>query len=336
MEFLRKLRWVLYPSVFILVFLFGSYCTFPNEVVRKLVDGVVINAAMALGPKDRGLPTITMDKVSLWRGSGVSMKGLKVVWPADPKTPALVINLDALMGRIGLFSLLTNTKKISSKGEFYGGYMESQVSIKKPNNLAGLNISLDKIDLAKMDFIEASLGTPLKGILDVMVDVDANSQLNKDGTGTIKINLENGIFGPGNINLPAGGFVSSLAVPLLKLGKLTMDLSLDKGQVSSKTFTLTGGELEAEMQLNIGLGRVPQVSRLDGTGWFSLKKEFLAANETFKMLFDLIPELRAAQQGDGKVGFSIKGTLSRPQFKLEKAVGLLKNPKPNQPPEANE
>ena len=335
MKFLRKLRWVLYPSVFILVFIFGSYCSFPEEVVRKLVDGVVLNAAMAIGPKERGLPNINMNKVSLWRGTGISIDGLKIIWPPSIKSTALNLNFDSLKGRVGIFSLLTNTKTISSKGDFYGGYMDSEIRIRMPNNLASLNVSLEKIDLAKMDFIETLIGAPLKGILDLMVDVDANSQLSKDGTGTIKVNLENGVFGPGNLNLPAGGFVSSLAVPLLNLGKLTVDLSLDKGQVTSKTFTLTGGDLEAEMQLLVSLGRVPQVSRLDGTGWFSLKKEFLAANETFKMLFDLIPELRAAQQGDGKVGFSVRGSVSRPQFKLESSVGLLK-PKAVQPPDMNE
>lgn len=325
MEILRKLRWVLYPSVFIFVFLFASYCTFPTDVVRKFVDNAVMNAALAIGPKDRGLPNISMDKVSLWRASGVSVSGLKIMWPAGNKSLPLSLAIDSLKGRLGLFSAFSSTKKISVLGNFYGGQLESQFKIRKPGTLAAIDLSLIKLDLAKVDFIESTLGAPLKGLFDIIVDIEADSQLSKDGSGVIKLNLENGLFGPGNINLPTGGFVSSLAVPLVKLGKLTVEMNLDKGVLASKSLTLSGGDIEAEMKLTIGLGRSPQMSRVDGNGWFSLKKEFLAANETFKMLFDLIPELRAAQQGDGKVGFAVRGILARPQFKLERYTAETKN-----------
>lgn len=325
MEILRKLRWVLYPSVFIFVFLFASYCTFPTEVVRKFVDNAVMNAALSIGPKDRGLPNINMDKVSLWRGSGVSVSGLKIVWPAGNKSLPLTLAVDSIQGRLGIFSLFSSTKKFSVLGDFYGGQLDSQFNIRKPGTLSAIDLTLTKLDLAKVDFLESTLGAPLKGLFDVIIDIESDSQFSKDGSGIIKLNLENGLFGPGNINLPTGGFVSSLAVPLIKLGKLNLELNLDKGQLASKSLTLSGGDLEAEMKLTIELGRSPQMSRVEGSGWFSLKKEFLAANETFKMLFDLIPELRAAQQGDGKVGFSVRGILARPQFKLERYTAETKN-----------
>ena len=87
-----------------------------------------------------------------------------------------------------------------------------------------------------------------------------------------------------------------------------------------KELNLSGGDLESEMQLSVALGRVPQISRVNGRGWFSLKKEFINGNETIKTLYDLMPELRSAYSGDGKVGFMIRGTVSRPMFRLEQYV----------------
>src|SRR5690606_39084914 len=135
--------------------------------------------------------------------------------------------------------------------------------IRKPSTLAAVDLSLLKLDLAKIDFIESSLGAPLKSLFDIIIDVEADSQFSKDGSGIIKLNLDNGLFGPGNINLPTGGFVSSLAVPLVKLGKLNIEMNLEKGQLTSKSLTLSGGDLEAEMKLTIGLGRSPQMSRVE-------------------------------------------------------------------------
>lgn len=318
MELLRKLRWVLYPSISLLVFLLAAYCTFPDQVVRKFVDTTVFNIALSMGPHDRGIPTVTMKDASLWRGSGVEVEDLKIVWAATPtKTLPFSLRFDAVKGRVGLFSLLSSTKSISSQASFYGGSMDAAVKIRKNGELATLELNLSKLELEKLDFIEVALGAPLKGLLEVKADMNANSQFHKDGTGTLRVYLDKGVFGPGNLKLPAGGFVSTLAVPQVNLGKLLIELSVDKGQITSKSLSLNGGDLEAHMQANITMAKVPQFSRIEGSGWFSLKKEFINGNETIKMLFDLIPELKSAQQGDGKIPFSLGGTLGRPQFKLE-------------------
>ncbi|MCA9507327.1 MAG: type II secretion system protein GspN [Myxococcales bacterium] len=317
MEILRKLRWFFYPSVIIFVFLFASYCTFPEEVVRRFVDYTIFNAAMAVGPKNHGFPDVKMEKASLWRGSGVSVSGLKLSWPTPNKMNPINVQIDSLKGRVALSSLLSSTKKISILGQFYGGKLDSHFKIRQPNTLLGVELSLTKLNLAKIDLLEAALGSQLRGVLDIQVDVESQSQLSKDGTGLIKLILDNAAYGPGSLNVPMGGFVSNLSVPLINLGKLNIEMNLAKGKLDSKVFSLKGGDLEGEMKLAVELGRVPQLSRLDGSGWFSLKKEFVASNETFKMLFDLIPELRTAQQGDGKVGFSIRGIFGRPYFKLE-------------------
>ncbi len=322
MELLRKLRWVLYPNVAIFVLLFSAYCSFPDEVVRKFVDTAIFNTALMVGPKDRGAPTITMADVGLWRGSGVKVEDLKIIWaPSPTKQMPLSLNIDSLKGRIGFLSLVSATKNISGQMDLYGGSMDAAVKIRKSGELASLDMNLSKLDLSKIDFIEGALGAPFKGILEIKTDITANSQFHKDGNGILRLSLDKGVFGPGNVNLPAGGFVSSIAVPQLNLGKLLVDFAVDKGLITSKSLTLNGGDLEGQMQLTITMAKMMPLSRLDGSGWFSLKKEFINANETVKMLFDLIPELRAAQQGDGKVQFSLRGMIGRPQFKLESNGG---------------
>jgi type II secretion system protein N len=327
LEILRKLRFVLYPSVFALVFIFAAYCTFPKAVVRDLAENSLLNAAISMGPRANGLPQVALKDVSLWRLSGISLQGLTIVWPLKKNESPFSLEIESLKARTGIFALLTGARSIYADANLYDGELSTRVKIRPKNNVDFINIDGEKINLAKVLFIEPMLGAPLAGVISLSVDLSAKSDLLKDGNGFIKLNLDNLSYGPGSINLPAGGFVSSLTVPKVNLGKLTADLTLEKGQFESKAFSLAGGDIEADLKLSIALGKRPSSSKITGDGWFSIKREFINANETIKMLFDLIPELRNASQRDGKIGLTIRGTLARPIPKIEQFVGERKEPK---------
>ncbi len=321
MEILRKLRWVLYPLVFGVMFLFAAYWTFPQGVIREMAESSLTGVAMGIGPRTRGIPQVSMKEVSLWRLSGVNLDGVKIEWPGKTAEPPLVMEFEAVKARMGIFSALTGSRSISSSVKFYDGDLDASVKMGQKTGLSYVYVSGSNINLGKMVFLETAFGAPLKGLINLAVDMSAKTDMTKDGSGFIRINLDNLSFGPGIVNLPAGGFVSSLTVPATSLGKLAIDLALDKGQLESKVFTLSGGDVEADLKLSVTLGKVPALSKVDGNGWFSVKREFVNSNETLKMLFDLIPELRAAQQGDGKVGISIRGTLARPMPRIERYMG---------------
>jgi type II secretion system protein N len=317
LEILRKLRWVLYPSVFILVFLLASYCSFPRSVLRLIAESSITHAALGITPSSRALPSVKIKDISLWRLSGVDIKGLSLEWPATKTQPPLAIFMDRFKGRTSIAALLSGANTIITDIKLYDGLITSDLRTNKNKNITNLDIEASKLDLSKIDMIQALVGSPLQGILNLFVDLKAASQLSKDGTGLINLKVDNAIFGPGHLNLPPGNIVSSITVPTISLGTLNANFSLDKGQLESKNLSLNGGDLEGEMQVAITLGRIPLLSRLNARGWFSLKKEFINNNETIKMLFDLIPELRFAKAGSGKVNFSIGGTLARPIPRLE-------------------
>ncbi|HXW60917.1 MAG TPA: type II secretion system protein GspN, partial [Myxococcota bacterium] len=286
------------------------------------------NVAMRMGPITRGSPKISIKDVFLWRLSGMELRDLKIMWPATQKEAPIQIDIDKLKSRISIFPLFVGRKSITTNADFYNGTLSSDISLTKQSSLSNIDASLKKLDLAKMAFLETMIGAPLKGLMTMMVDLNARTDMSKDGSGSLSLNIDKGGFGPGTLSLPEGGLVTSFSVPQVNLGLINAKFTLDKGQLESKAFTLSGGDLEGDMQLSLSLGRVPQLSRLNGKGWFSLKKEFINQNETIKMLFDLLPELRAASQSDGKVGFSLRGTLMRPQFRLENYVAAKAAPAP--------
>lgn len=333
LEILRKLRWVLYPSVFIVFFLVGSYCSFPSTVLRSFAETSLTRAALGVAPSSRGFPKVSIKDISLWRLSGADLKDVAISWPATKKEPPISFDIDNLKGRLGIMGLLSGSQNITTDVKLYGGLVSTDIKTNKQKILTNLNIKASKLNLGKIDFIQAFIGAPLQGILNLTVDLKASSQLSKDGVGNLSLNLEQGVFGPGNLKLPPATMVPSISVPQISLGVLKANFTLDKGQLESKSFSLSGGDLEADLQLTITLGRIPALSRLSGRGWFSLKKELVNSNETFKMLFDLIPELRAAKNGDGKVGFILGGTLGRPMPRLDSSA--VRMPPPKEPTEVS-
>lgn len=325
MEIFRKLRFFIYPSAFFLVFIMAAYCTFPKSVLREVAETSITHAALNYGPEGPGLPSVALDDVSLWRLSGISIKGLKVAWPEKKNELPTVLFIDSLKARIGIFSLLQGSKSLSVSMGLYGGEIDFFAKILKTDALGHLKITTDHVNLAKMAFIETMLGAPMQGIVTMALNVQAKEELSKDGNGSFKLTLDQLRYGPGSLKLPSGGMVSSLTVPEVNLGKLVADFSAEKGQVESKVITLTGGDVEADFKLSITLDSDTPRSQIFGNGWFSIKPEFISANETLKMLYDLLPALRSAQQGDGKVGIAIRGTLARPDFSLERFNGMKPN-----------
>jgi type II secretion system protein N len=316
---LNKLRYVLYSALFAIIFLCAAYCTFPKDVLKYAATSVITNTAFTLGPKNRGLPTVSLDDVSLWRLSGMRLNDLKILWPANKDHVMIALKADSISSRLGIISLLFGGQNILGQSRLYGGELHGQVKLKKDRALDVLALSATKIDLGKMDFVEATLGSPLQGIINVNLSLKGNTELIQDGKGSITLSLDNLVYGPGSISLPVGGFVSSLTVPKVTLGRFLLNMILEKGEMTSKSCSLQGGDMEGDMKLSITLGRNPAMSRINGDGWFRIKPEFVGNNETLKMLFDLIPELKEAQaNNNNKVGLSLRGSLLRPQVRLEK------------------
>ena len=137
---------ILYPTVFLIMFLIGGYCSFPKPVVREMAESSITFAAFGLGPTNRGVPKVSIKDVSLWRLSGMDLSDIKVVWPGNQKELPLNIDIDRLKARLAIFAAMSGQKNLSANAKLYGGSLESEVFINKQNALTELEASLNKLD----------------------------------------------------------------------------------------------------------------------------------------------------------------------------------------------
>jgi type II secretion system protein N len=319
LDILRKLRWVIYPSVFIIVFLVGMVSTFPHDTVEQIARNAITSAAIVNGPQGRSMPVVTIDDASLWRFTGVDLSKLKINWPGSMEVAPLELAVDRIRARMGVWGLLVGNKNLYSNVEMYGGNLETWLNMRK-TGLGYVELQGENISLSKISILESLLGVQIAGILKTSAQFDSSSDMVKDGEGEGTLEIKDAFFGPGSLNLPAGGFVSTVQVPKISLGQVKVSVDLNKGQVNSKTISFLGGDLEAEITMNVTLGKNLKNSPITGTGWFSLNKKFIESNETIRTLFEIIPELKAANETGGKVGFALGGMLGAPRPRFQPYV----------------
>ncbi|MEI6805385.1 MAG: hypothetical protein WCK49_02630, partial [Myxococcaceae bacterium] len=57
---------------------------------------------------------------------------------------------------------------------------------------------------------------------------------------------------------------------------------------------------------------------LKGSGWFKLKPEFQKANPKIATILEMSPDIKAAEEADGRIHFTLFGSLMAPTPKWGK------------------
>jgi type II secretion system protein N len=319
MAFLKKLKWLGYIVYFFCVFLIMLYLTFPADTLKGYVAQQV---EQALGAGQNGQwvypPLVRIGKVSLWRISGLSMRDVFIQPSSFTDEPAERWKFDQLKMRIGIFSTLGGKPQINFDSYLYDGRARGSVTLTADGGISQFWFDVNHFDLKQ--FVNASKGAalPMKGI----VNMDAQFNLGKnpatEGDGEMNLDLKNFAVGPGKLELPIPGMAGGLSVPQINFGQFAGNVSLQKGKGKTKNLRLSGGDLEVNLNLEVDMHKNLLRSRLGGGGWFRIAPKFLNANPQFKAMLDFSPELKKAQEADGKYPFSLKGTLGMPFPKFGK------------------
>lgn len=289
-------------------------------MLRDFVENSISNGASLISNQGRSAVEISVEDASLWRFSGISIKGLNLVWPKTQSSESISVVLDKINVRMSILSLVSSVKKIIADIKMYGGYFSGKVIADSKGSLLGIDIKSNDINLGKMSFIEPLVGSSLSGLIRVNSGIKADSSMVSDGQGEFLLEIDKMSYGPGSVKLPMGGFVSSIMVPKINLGKLLASFDVKNGVVQSKIITINEGDIEGDMSLSVNMDSNIMRSRLNGSGWFKINKELVEKTETLKMLYDIIPQLKEALQKDGPVGFALRGSLMRPIFNLQRYV----------------
>ncbi|MBL4817680.1 MAG: type II secretion system protein GspN [Deltaproteobacteria bacterium] len=311
---------LLYSGFFGIVFLFSLYLTFPVDTLRPLIETQMTQAIQGSyqGAPLRIQPSVRIGEISLWRLSGVTMTDLDIQMGSETLEPGPSLNLKELGMRLGIFSTLFGNPKIEFSTQIHDGRARGYAVLSEKGGLSSLWLDLDKIDLNKLRGPVPDADLKLSGIISLDLDLDLGKNPAKDGSGDLEIDFKNLSVGPGPLPIP-GGFGGAFTIPLIKLGQFSGTAGFKNGKAHIKNLKLTGGDVEAQIDATLELKDNILFSPLKGSGWFRLKPAFKDANPNIAMLLDFNPDLKAAEEADGTVHFTLFGSLMAPTPKWGKS-----------------
>jgi type II secretion system protein N len=317
-----------YAAWFVVAFIIGIYLTFPLDDMKPLLIGM---AEDAMGKGKQGPhgvdPKLELGSLRL-SGFGVRADRVMAQLASRDPDPGPTIDLDSVAIGVSPFSLLTNAKTITFDVDAYGGDASGSVSVDDKGNVHDADISVDDVDLSKIILVQAKLGIPIGGKLSLDADLDLGPTPEKDGNGSVKIDLKGATVGPGNLKLAAafGGF----ELPAVDVGNLSGEIPVDKGKGTLTNVKLDGKDVQAELLGDVVFKGKLQMSRLDVDGWFALTPAFLEREKKFQSLLELGesmggmgggPSLSKAKDEEGHYWFSLKGPLQNPSPTLARDAG---------------
>ena len=311
MAFLKKVfRKLAYPLYFFVVFLVAFYWTFPLDkmkwfVAQKMEEGLAGN------PEQPWLipPRVQISGMNFWWISGVALNDVVLQPGSHSDTPASKWEFDTLKLRVGMFSTLLGSPKMEFDSQFYGGRARGAFKLDPKGGVSQFWLEMSNINLAAVTGMDSKL--PVKGYLNLDADFNLGQDVAKDGKGSLSFSFKPLALGPGVLELPMPG-MAGLTLPRIDLGEFSGKFLLKDGKGKTENFKMAGGKIEIGLDLDVELKKNLLFSPLNGSGWFRVDPQFIAANPNMGAILDLSPELKAAKDEQGRYLFGLRGTLGMP------------------------
>jgi type II secretion system protein N len=314
-----------YVGWFCASFIIGVYWTFPLDEMKGII---VAQLEDALGKGKQGSygvdPHVELGSLSL-SGFGIKADRVRIQLASRDPEPGPLFDIDELAIGVRPWSLLGKVRTLSLDADLYNGSIDAVVSVDEKGGVHMADIEIDDIDLSRMPMVQQALGVPITGRLNLRADLDLGPTPEKEGEGSVKLDLKGVTLGPGNLKLAAafGGF----ELPTIDLGNLKGEVPVKQGRGTLSGVKLDGKDLQLELLGELYLKSNIGSSRLDIDGWFQPTASFLAREKKFQSLLELGESLGGgmslskAKDEDGHYWFSVKGTMSSPAGSLARDAG---------------
>ena len=144
------------------------------------------------------------------------------------------------------------------------------------------------------------------------IDLNFSPRDLKTTTGAIQFDLDDAAIGEGTVGESAssgGGFT----IPPIRLGKVQINLQVDKGKADLKTFKQQSDDLEVNVEGYILLAQSFDQFSQNCRVRFKPSASFLTKNPKFQTVIDL-SGMNNAQDQQGYMVYKVIGKLTNPQF----------------------
>jgi type II secretion system protein N len=316
LKYLKYAGPVGYPLFYVMCLTLFASITFPY---RRLKERVVasFNAAQLANSSAEELEIEDMSGYWL---SGLRMKGVTLIAAAsEPGKPPTRIQIDEATVRYSLLPMLVGNTDMNFDAYAFGG--EASGSFDLSGKDRTVNVTLDSIDVGKVQPLVSMLGVPLAGTLGGSVHLTMPDGKASKGTGSVSLEIKDASVGDGKAKIKG-----ALALPKVDVGLLTFAAEAKDGVLKISKLVAGGKDLEVQGDGRITMREMATDSLLDLQVRFRINDAYRSKSEVTKSLFGAPgssapalfeladPKIKQAKRPDGFYGWSLRGPLGRPDF----------------------
>jgi type II secretion system protein N len=305
-----------YPIFYVFCLFISLAITFPYE---KLKERIVLayNTEPRTGAAQQELQ---IDDIGGYWITGVKMKGVRLLTAsAEPGKPPARIEVDEASVRYSILPMLIGNSDLGFDLSAFGG--EASGSYDEQGKDKSVDVTLDSIDIGKVDPLVQLLGVPLEGRLGGRVRLTMPEGKASKGSGSISLEIKDVFVGDGKAKIKG-----ALALPKVSVGTITMAAEAKEGTMRITKLLAGGKDVDLQGEGRITMRELATDSLLDAQIRFKINDAYRGKSEMTKTLFGTPgssaaglfeladPKIRASKRADGYYGFSVHGPLGNPDF----------------------
>jgi type II secretion system protein N len=304
-----------YPVFYVVCLAIFATITFPYGKLREHLVGSFNANEKATG----GLQELQVDDMSGYWLSGIRMTGVALSTASpEPGKPPTKIEIDQATARYALLPLLIGNSDMNFDAFAFGGEASGSYDVSGKDR--SVDVTLDAIDIGKVQPLVDLVGLPLTGKLGGTVSLKMPDGKASKGTGSVSLEIQDVAVGDGKAKLKG-----TLALPTMTVGTLTFAAEAKDGVLKITKLVAGGKDLDVEGDGKITLRELATDALLDLQIRFRINDAYRTKSDLTKTLFGAPgsnapavfemadPQIKASKRPDGFFAWEFNGPLSHPR-----------------------
>ncbi len=316
LKYARHAKWVGYPLFYFACLLTFASVTFPYAKLKEHVIASFNAQQRAAGSEQE----LQIDAMSGYWLSGARVKGVRLFMASgEPGLPPQKIEIDQATFRYGILSSLFGGSNMTFDVSAFGG--EASGSYETRGKDQALDLSLDAIDISRVEPLVRILGVPLQGKLSGSVNLKMPEGRASKSSGSVSLVASAVAVGDGKAK-----FKGALALPTIHVGTVTMGAEAKDGILRITKFVAGGNDVDLQGEGRITIRELATESICDTQLRFRINDAYRGQSDVTKTLFGAPgsnapplfeladPRIKQSKRADGFYAWTMRGLIGRPDL----------------------
>lgn len=317
-ERLRKWApWIAYPLFYMVCLAVFAAATFPYDRLKERVVATFNAQQRASGG---GQQELQIDDMGGYWLSGARVKGVRLLTaPTEPGKPPQKIEIDEATVRYGLLPLVIGRQSMHFHVYAFGGEAEGDYQVQGKDK--NIEVTLDDIDVGRVDPLVQALGVPVQGKLTGSVRITMPEGKAGKGSGAVSFEAKDVSVGDGKAKIKG-----TLALPKLDVGSMAFAAEAKDGVFKITKLVAGGKDIELQGEGRITMRELATDSICDAQVRFRINDGYRNKNDMTKSLFGAPgsnapalfeladPRIKQSKRPDGFYAWNLRGPLGRLDF----------------------